>query len=431
MLNVIGRILGATIQSLTAFIFIRDILEKEKRKINFKDIFCIICLTLLILTIHNTEYSAANPIVIFLSIIFGLFLIYKVNLTKSILCSTAFMIALFIAELIGTIIFAGVSTIESVREEYMHLILANLIVGIITILIIKIKRVKIKFIEIISELQKKESIETVTFIILLMTALSLILYLLSKNYTYNNLFIVSIVAIILFILLSFIFFKEKYEKELIIHNYDQLVEYAKTFEEWIDSENINIHESKNQLATLRDMIGNNREALEYIDNIISENMDIKSNNTVKLKNIPKGGLKGLLFYKIILAENQNINLLIDISEKSYNILNKLNVEKTKQLCRLIGIFFDNAIEAAKESETKRLSCEIYLNKKQLNIVISNTYKGRIALSEINKNGYSTKGSGRGKGLYLAYKLSSKESIFKLENRIINEYYVQKIIIKEH
>ena len=430
MLNAIGKAIAGYILGITIYIFLKNILEKNSRCITIKDFASINVLTWIILIVHDVEYNVINPIVIFLTIVFGLFAIYKVNLTKSILCSASFLMVLFLADLIGSIIFAGISNIEMVRKEYVYVVIANFIVSCVTILIIKTKKIKGKLIEIINELQKKNNIETITFIFLMISTLSLILYLMSKNYFYNKAFFINAIGIFIFIVLSFIFFKEKYEKEIIIHNYDQLFEYVKTFEEWIDTENMNIHESKNQLATLRDMIKNNKKAVEYIDNIMKERINIESNNTIKLKNIPKGGLKGLLFYKITLAENQGIELFIDISENVQKFLKKLNVEEIKNLCRLVGIFFDNAIEASSETKKKKISCEIYLSGKDLNIVISNTYKGIIDLEKVNEKNYSTKGKNRGKGLYLANKFSNKSNKFKLENRIINNYYVQKIIIKK-
>lgn len=430
MLNVIGKLLSSYILSLSIFIFMKTILTSKQNHNIIKNFISINILSIIIFIVHDLEYSAINPIVSFLTIVFELFLVYKINLTKSILYSTAFMIDLFIAELIGTIIFAGITTLDLVRSEFMYMVTANLIVGLVTISLIKIRKIKEKVIKIIDKLQDKSNSETIAFIFLLIASLSLVSYLFAKNYTYNNLFVVSVISIILFVILSFIFFKEKYEKEIILTNYDQLFEYAKTFEDWIDEENINIHESKNQLATLRDLISDNKEAIKYIDNITNSFIKKKSNNTAKLKYIPKGGLKGLLFYKINMTESQGIILNMDISEKVNNFLKDLTFEETKSLCRLVGIFFDNAIEASKESKTKRICCEIYLNKKNLNIVISNTYKGTIDLSKINEKGYSTKGDGRGKGLYLAHKLSSKGNMFKLENKIINNYYVQKIIMKK-
>ena len=77
-----------------------------------------------------------------------------------------------------------------------------------------------------------------------------------------------------------------------------------------------------------------------------------------------------------------------------------------------------------------ISYEIYTNNENIIIIITNTYKGKIELDKINKNGYSTKGKNRGKGLYLANKIVKNSNVFFLENRIINDFYIQKITIKK-
>ena len=102
-----------------------------------------------------------------------------------------------------------------------------------------------------------------------------------KNFIFSNMFLIGIICVIIFICLWFIYFKEKYEKDVIINKYDQLFDCVKTFEEWMDNESINIHESKNQLATLREMIKNNKKAINYIDNIIKYNINLEDQNIQK------------------------------------------------------------------------------------------------------------------------------------------------------
>lgn len=430
MLNVItGEIIGTIIQNIAVFTFIRTILEDKNKIISLKNVVSFSLLSVLMVLLYGAEYSSINPLALFLAIVFGLFGIYKLNISKAFLCSGFFMITLFLADVIVSILLVSFFNIQDLRTMPINIILSNSLVCIITIVIVKIPVIKNKIIEIIKINENKKNIEAITFIVLSLAALSLISYITSRNYLFNKVFIIAASGIIIFIILTIIFFKEKYEKDKIINRYDELFEYVKTFEEWMDTENINIHESKNQLATLRDMVKRNKKAVQYIDNIIKERINTGSRSTEKLRYIPKGGLKGLLYYKITIAENNNITLFIDVSKDAEEILKTLTVDENKMLCRLVGIFFDNAIESSRESEKKMMSCEIYSSNNNLNITISNTFSGRVDLSKISENGYSTKGKNRGKGLYLAKKFSAKYDKFALENRIINDYYIQKIIIK--
>ena len=432
MSSLVGNLIGSLIQSFIAIIFI-DIFVKSKNNlfsIKLQKFLLFIIFSIIILFVYKAEYNVINPLIFLIIMTASLICIYKSNFSESFLISSLFLIFLFVSDLIIAIIFVMFSTIDIIRSKPIYRIFSNLCVGIVNVIIINIKWIKNKIIYIINSNKNKTNTEYVTFIILLTLALGLSLYILFKNFIFSNMFLIGIICVIIFICLCFIYFKEKYEKDVIINKYDQLFDCVKTFEEWMDNESINIHESKNQLATLREMIKNNKKAINYIDNIIKYNINLEDQNIQKLKNIPKGGLKGLLYYKITMIENNNIKLFLDITKNVKNKLAKLTLEENKTLCRLVGIFFDNAIESSKEAEKKIVSCEIYTNNDSIIIIIANTYKGKIELNKLNNNGYSTKGKNRGKGLYLASKITNKEKIFSLDNRIINDYYVQKIIIKK-
>ena len=432
MSSLIGNVIGSIIQSLTVVLCAKSILlyNNRKKMLTINDLLFLIFLFVPISLICSSNYNVISPILFFTVIIFCLFFIYKISFLSLFLFSGIFMIILVLSDLIVSIIFVGFLSIQTIRTENFYIILTNLLVGLIEVGIFYINGFKNKIVDIILETAKHKSLELITFIILLIFALSIGIYILFENYYLNRTFIIGILGIVIFLILSIIFLKEKYDKNLLTIKYDQLFEYVQTFEEWMDNENVNIHESKNQLAALRAIIKNNKEAIQYIDNIIKDEIDLESKNIQKLRNIPKGGLKGLLYYKIIFSEKNNIVLYIDISNKVGDKLAKLNIEENKMLCRLVGIFFDNAIEAAKESEKRMISCEIYRNDKDIIITISNTYAGKLELNKVSEKGYSTKGKNRGNGLYLANKIAKKSDIFFLENRIINDFYIQKIIIKK-
>lgn len=90
---------------------------------------------------------------------------------------------------------------------------------------------------------------------------------------------------------------------------------------------------------------------------------------------------------------------------------------------------DNAIEAAIESKRKIISVEIYELKKELNIVVANSFSSTENIERRNEKGYSTKGKGRGNGLYFASKMINKcDWIFDYQS-INKDFYIQKLIIK--
>ncbi len=428
MSSLANNFISLSIQISALILFIKILLNESIKLNSLKNIIFFVIIIIISLIFFNEEYKGLDTLLFFLLIILLLLLVYKMKMSLAFITSGLFMLTLFIGDVIASILFINVFSINQIRE--FMFICSNFVVCAITIGIVSVKKIKEYYLNIIRISTGGTNLDTVIFILLLILVLSIIMYEITKSYFLGSEYILSIFAILIFAVLFIIYFTEKYEKDKLIIKYDQLFDYVQTFEKWIDNEKLNIHESKNQLATLRDMVKRNKKATEYIDNIIKERINIESQNLQKLKYVPNGGLKGLLFYKITRAENEGIDLFVDISKNVYSLLEKFNIEENKTLCRLVGIFFDNAIEASKMTPRKIISCEIYDNNKYLVIAISNTFSGSIEINKIYQNGYSTKGKNRGKGLYLAEKISKKDSIFLLDTRIINEYYIQKIIIEK-
>ena len=236
----------------------------------------------------------------------------------------------------------------------------------------------------------------------------------------------SLILVILFLLVV-ILITERNSYDKLATDYDSLFKCIQTFEEWIENEQLNRHEYKNQLAVLRCMT-KERKVKDKIDDIISGYIDIDDSIITKVKNIPSGGIKGLLYYKIIVAKKHNLNIDVDIDKKISKILKQLNKQEMKVLSQLIGIYCDNAIEAASETKKKIVLIELYEIDNAINIVISNTYNKSNDISNRYQKGITTKGQGRGNGLYFASKILSRNKWLKEEQNIRNEYYIQKIIV---
>ena len=73
--------------------------------------------------------------------------------------------------------------------------------------------------------------------------------------------------------------------------------------------------------------------------------------------------------------------------------------------------------------------EIYELNGDLNIVIANSFNKSKCIDRRNEKGYSTKGKGRGNGLYFASKMINKCDWLVDAQSINNDFYIQKLIIK--
>ena len=151
----------------------------------------------------------------------------------------------------------------------------------------------------------------------------------------------------------------------------------------------------------------------------------------KFKYLPSNGLKGFFYYKFIEAEKRGIKVSLNISklvENSY--LGDMKTKDFKDLTRIIGVYLDNAIEAASTSKDKKLGIEIYEVKGIIQIIISNTYDNAIEKDKVGNERYSTKGKNRGHGLLLVKRILNENNRITSETKITDSLYIQTIKINE-
>ena len=225
--------------------------------------------------------------------------------------------------------------------------------------------------------------------------------------------------------------KDKIEYNNLCMKYDCLFDYFKDVEDNLDDVSLTNHEYKNQLAVIKGYIENNKqgEAIKYINDIVNDNSEVDSNIISELKNIPKGGIKGLLYYKIITAHSRNVTPVLNISNDSKKYLKKLTSEENRVISKVLGVYIDNAIESASLLDKKFITIEIYSLGNIINFVISNQFKPEISdITRVSEKGYSTKGKGHGKGTYLINKIIKKTNWVHTERKIIKNFYIQKISV---
>ena len=122
----------------------------------------------------------------------------------------------------------------------------------------------------------------------------------------------------------------------------------------------------------------------------------------QLSNISVLEIKSLLSAKMIYAHESGIDITIDIPGKVESFL-----IDTVDLARILGIFLDNAIEAALETEQPQIGLNIIQNKTGVSIIISNRFRDNgLMLHKLKQKGFSTKIGHQGIGLENAQKIIS-------------------------
>ena len=111
-------------------------------------------------------------------------------------------------------------------------------------------------------------------------------------------------------------------------------------------------------------------------------------------------IKSLLSAKMIYAHESGIDVTIDIPDKVDDF-----PMDTVDLARILGIFLDNAIEAASATEQPQIGLNIIQHDAGISIIISNCFQDNGAvLHELKQSGFSTKTGHQGIGLSNAQKI---------------------------
>ena len=420
--------------SITSYYIIKQILmvhkRKEYKKVKIiKNIILLIILVTITVLLYKIQYTTLYTITIFLLNIAVFKSIFEITIEESITACALLMALLFFSDIITSSICGTVFGVKEFRANSIIFLITNLIVCISCTIMINIKIISQQFQKFYNNINKKRGLINWLFLVLLIIDFCCLTGNIAKANNFNINYFVNVMVIMIFLIIPYIFIKERNNYHQLSAEYDSLFNYIQTFEDWIEKEQLNRHEYKNQLAVLRCLTKENK-VKEKIDEILEDSINIEGQASTNLKNLPKGGIKGLMYYKAAIAQKHKIKLTADVSIESKGILTKLTEKEIRVLCKLIGIYFDNAIEAAAESRKKIVSIEIYELKNKVSIVFSNTFKKHKNINDRNKKGVSSKGAGRGNGLYFASKLIKENPWIEEKQEIIDNYYIQQLIIKQ-
>ena len=220
---------------------------------------------------------------------------------------------------------------------------------------------------------------------------------------------------------------EKVNLDIRQDSYNRLQEYTNQIENMYSSLRSFKHDYFNIMLSMSGYIeANDMDGLkEYFDKEILPLSKKITKNTAhinQLMNIKTTELKSIISSKLLYAIELNINVNIEVTDEIVS----LPID-TLDLCRVIGIFLDNAIEATLETDQPSIRFALINLETEYIFVISNTFleKG-IPYAALAKPNVSTKGANRGIGLYNAHEIISRYNHAFLDTEIQDKIFVQRL-----
>lgn len=416
---------NSLIMTIGIFLITKNLLQnKTHHNYYFKLVIIIIMIILLDILVPSNCNNTIKSIITIMFISIAIKIIFNTDVTSTIVAGAATSIIMTISKII--IIFISYILNNIALTNMINPLISDVFIVIFGLLLSKIKYVPHLINKFISG-TKLNKFEVMLLFFLTFTIAFFNYQIFIIRYVKGN-SINLIIYVIVFSLLFFVYIYDRIKFKELKKQYKSLLEYSCTFEEELDKDKLTRHEYKNQMIIIRSMT-KNKKVIEYINGII-KNIDYDSNFYIRgINNLPTGGIRGLIYYKLMIMKHNNIYFSLDVDKNINKKILKLSKDELQVLNYIIGVCTDNAIEESLKKENSNISIEIYSIFKEINFVISNTINEKVNLQKVGIKGYTTKGKGHGSGLYLVKKFLNNYPNITINCKVINNYFVQEIKIR--
>lgn len=244
---------------------------------------------------------------------------------------------------------------------------------------------------------------------------------------YNNaLHILGYLLVMLFLLLAMRrSWLEQVQTEAKQKALRDLQDYTQNLEMMYNSLRSFKHDYMNILLSLSGYIENRDmdEMKRFFDHKIFPTKNLIDQGDYKLNQLSNIGvleIKSLLSAKLIYAHESGIDVTIDIPDS----VDGFGMD-TVDLARILGIFLDNAMEAALETKQPQLGLNMIQKKVGVSITISNCYRDNGSmLHQLKQKGFSTKTGHPGIGLSNAQQIINSYDNVLLETTMQCGCFIQ-------
>lgn len=427
-MNLLNVILSAVLSGIMSYVAIIN-MSNEKFKLKNFIIYLIIFLPLLLTT--YIFFSGITKLVLsIIFIIMALYLsVFKSDISNSVYFAFTYEMLVFVSEIVLSVLILFIFKLDG--SEYSNIPFSLLISTILNcFLVYLLSRIKFisKNIRKLNHIIKKNNKDWI-YIILIM--ILMVLFIFFNRYKMNNsteYFVNTAMAI--FVVVSFVYvIYNKFQRQAIEDKYNESMEYVLRYEKIINEQGKKNHEYNNQLMVIKGYINKPERLSEYLDEVIGEHKTGQNYTVKQLGFLPDGGVKGLLYHKLSKMEDNNIKyyLYVDQNLKDKDI-ESFDLKTYRDLTKLLGVFLDNAIDAALKSKEKEIEVELKDKDDCLLLTISNTYDKNTDINKVGKSGFTTKGVGHGFGLSIVKDIAKTNSEIEKFSSKENDKFIQTAMI---
>ena len=427
-MNLLNVILSAVLSGIMSYVAIVNISGKTK---NLKSFISYLLIFLPLLFIPYIFFSDVTKLILsILFIIISLyFSIFKKDISNSVYYTIVYELLVFICEIIISVVFVSIFKINiSGYEKFQFSLLIFSICNCLMVYLLSKIKVLNKSIQKLNLIISKNQKDWVYIIIIIILLSFLIVF--NKNNLGSGINYYINAGMVIFIIASFVYvIYNKFQMQAIEDKYNESMEYVLRYEKIINEQGKKNHEYNNQLMVIKGYINKPERLSEYLDEVIGEHKTGQNYTVKQLGFLPDGGVKGLLYHKLSKMEDNNIKyyLYVDQNLKDKDI-ESFDLKTYRDLTKLLGVFLDNAIDAALKSEEKEIEVELKDKDDCLLLTIPNTYDKNTDINKVGKSGFTTKGVGHGFGLSIVKDIAKTNSEIETFSSKESDKFIQTAMI---
>lgn len=189
------------------------------------------------------------------------------------------------------------------------------------------------------------------------------------------------------------------------------------------------HDHINLLLGFREHLDSNdivnvRKYFKQYMTTFEESRSLADSRLDVLGNLGISEVKSILSFKFIYAQQLNIDVYVEVPE----FIEVIDNDNLVDVCRIIGILVDNAIEAAIEAEKPLIRFMGAIKDGKITLIISNNCVSPPSIHQTSQKGFTTKGEGRGVGLDTVSAILDKNENLLLNTNIKEGMFTQELAI---
>ncbi len=432
-MNIISNIIATLLINISSIYTWKKVYGDKKQIGNIKIYIGLFIMTVLV---YINFYIFKTPYASFITIIILFFTnkyIFSKSIVETLISTLLYEITMIITETIYVLVFMLIinSDVKTLLDKATGDLLLTILISFTIVIIAETKIYHKIYTKILSFCEKLKVGTTIFYIALIIITYNLIFFAFYESLLKNNsniLLIFQVVLSIIYSVIIYIFLSTKYKYYKITEKYNCTLDSLSSYEDILTRYRLNNHENKNEWRTIANMISNNdKSTADYIKKIITDKDKQEKKVTEEVAKLPSGGIRAIIYSKILYMQEHNIKYELHIEDVIKEI-NNINYDKELilNICKIVGIHLDNAIEyAIKNKEIVGIS--IYFLNDFINIAITNTYKGIINSNQTFK--VSNKGKDHGYGLLLVKEIIKTNRRLYVDTNVYDDLIAKTLKVK--